>query len=131
VTSTKPTTRAVDTEDTATRVGPMHEAFAAFLNTEHSAGITAEQVFLVTSKRKAFRSTDAYRVGVKTAQEQSKAQAAEARTKARADRAAQRAAAKAQKEAAAAAAPVEPAPEPKPAPKRAPKPKPAAAAQQS
>jgi hypothetical protein len=48
----------------------------------------------VTSKRKAFRSTDAYRVGVKTAQADAKAQAAAARELAKAERVAQRAAAK-------------------------------------
>jgi hypothetical protein len=96
----------------------MHEAFAKFLNEEHGAdGITAEQVFLVTSKRKAFRSTDAYRVGVKGAQAQAKVQAAEAKENAKAERAA---AQKAEKEqAAAAAAPVEKkAPAAKPATKK-------------
>lgn len=73
MTSTPTTTPAVDNEDGATRVGPMHEAFAAFLNAEFQAGITAQQIFLVTSKRKAFRSTDAYRVGVKGAQAEAKA----------------------------------------------------------
>ena len=53
MTSTKTQTQAVDTEDGAVRVGPMHQAFADFLNSQHGAGgITAEQVFLVTSKRK-------------------------------------------------------------------------------
>jgi hypothetical protein len=121
VTSTK-ATPAVDTDDAATRVGPMHQAFADFLNGQHGAnGITAEQVFLVTSKRKAFRSTDAYRVGVKTAQADAKAQAAAAREKAKAERAAQRATAKAQNnaEATAKATPVEEPAEPKPATKRA------------
>ena len=121
MTSAKTTTSAVDTDESAARVGPMHQAFADFLNTQHGAGgITAEQVFLVTSKRKAFRSTDAYRVGVKGAQVEQKAQAAAAREKAKAERAAQRAAAKAQKDAettAAKTAPAEPA-EPKPATKR-------------
>ena len=52
MTGTK-TTPAGDTDDTATRVGPMHQAFADFLNNQHGAGsITSEQVFLVTSKRK-------------------------------------------------------------------------------
>ena len=121
MTSTK-TTPAVDTDESATRVGPMHQAFADFLNSQHGAqGITAEQVFLVTSKRKAFRSTDAYRVGVKTAQADAKAQAAAAREKAKAERAAQRATAKAQNnaEATAKATPVEEPAEPKPATKRA------------
>lgn len=126
MTSTK-TTPALENDDTATRVGPMHQAFADFLNSQHGGGgITAEQVFLVTSKRKAFRATDAYRVGVKTAQADAKAQAAAEREKAKAERAAQRAAAKAEKDAAAKAekeaaatkaAPVEE-PQPKPAAKR-------------
>jgi hypothetical protein len=121
VTSTKPTSPAVDAEDTATRVGPMHQAFADFLNSQHGGnGITAEQVFLVTSKRKAFRATDAYRVGVKTAQEQAKAQAAAAREKAKAERAAQRAVAKAEnaQTPVAEATTSENAPEPKPTTKR-------------
>lgn len=104
MTSTKPTTPAVDTEDGAVRVGPMHQAFADFLNSQHGAGgITAEQVFLVTSKRKAFRSTDAYRVGVKTAQQQAKAAAEAEKVQRAANRAAERQA-KAQEKAAAAAA---------------------------
>ncbi|RBY95758.1 hypothetical protein DQ237_11395 [Blastococcus sp. TF02-8] len=90
MTSTK-TTPAVDTDESATRVGPMHQAFADFLNTEHGAGgITAEQVFLVTSKRKAFRSTDAYRVGVKTAQAQAKAAVEAEKAQRAADREAER-----------------------------------------
>lgn len=104
MTSTKPTTPAVDTDESATRVGPMHEAFAKFLNEEHGAGgITAEQVFLVTSKRKAFRATDAYRVGVKTAQQQAKAAELAAKEQRAAERAADRQR-KAEEKAAAAAA---------------------------
>jgi uncharacterized protein YaiL (DUF2058 family) len=104
VTSTKTQTPAVENDDTATRVGPMHQAFADFLNGQHGAnGITAEQVFLVTSKRKAFRATDAYRVGVKTAQAQAKAAEQAAKEKARQERAAERQR-KAQEKAAAKAA---------------------------
>lgn len=104
MTSTKTTTPAVDTEDGATRVGPMHQAFADFLNSQHGAnGITAEQVFLVTSKRKAFRSTDAYRVGVKSAQAQAKAAAEAEKAQRAADREAERQR-KAQEKAAAKAA---------------------------
>ena len=81
------------------RVGPMHQAFADFLNTEHGAnGITAEQVFLVTSKRKAFRATAAYREGVKGAQAAAKAAEEEAKAAAKAKREEERAAKEAEKE---------------------------------
>ena len=59
MTSTKSTTPAVETEDGALRVGPMHEAFAAYLNESFGAGITAQQIFLVTSKRKGLPFTSA------------------------------------------------------------------------
>lgn len=105
MTSTKPTTTpATDTEDAATRAGPMHVEFAKFLNEQHGAGgITPEQVFLVTSKRKAFRSTTEYRTGVKAAQEAAKAAEAQAKEKARQEREAARAKAAEVKAAAAAA----------------------------
>jgi hypothetical protein len=145
VTSTKTTTPAVETEESATRVGPMHQSFADFLNGQHGAnGITAEQVFLVTSKRKAFRATDAYRVGVKAAQEQAKATELAAKEQRAAERAADRqrkaeekaaaaAARKAEQEAAAEAAeaPVEKAPAAKPATKKATTTKAATTAQKS
>lgn len=92
------------TEESATRVGPMHEAFAEFLNTEFDAGITAEQVFLVTSKRKAFRSTPEYREGVrgalvaaKAAEEQAKQERIAQREQERATKAAEREAAAAKR----------------------------------
>lgn len=40
--------------------GAMHELFATYLNDEYDAGITPEQIMLVTSKRNEFRRTDAY-----------------------------------------------------------------------
>ena len=89
-------------EESATRVGPMHEAFAAFLNTNYEAGITAEQIFLVTSKRKAFRATPEYREGVKGALEAAKAQEAEAKAAKAAEREQAKAAREAEKEAKAA-----------------------------
>jgi hypothetical protein len=90
VTSTKPTTPAVETEDGATRVGPMHQAFAAWLASTHGVSITPEQIFAVTSKRKQFRNSDAYRVGVKTAQTEAKAAEQAAKEKARQEREAER-----------------------------------------
>jgi hypothetical protein len=106
VTSTKPTTPAVDTEDGATRVGRMHEAFAAWLASTHGVSITPEQIFAVTAKRKQFRSSDAYRVGVKAAQEQAKATEQAAKEKARQEREADRQRKAEEKAAAAAAAKV-------------------------
>ncbi|TFV89592.1 hypothetical protein [Blastococcus sp. CT_GayMR16] len=131
MTSTKTTTTpaTVDTEESATRVGPMHQAFADFLNGQHGAnGITAEQVFLVTSKRKAFRSTDTYRVEVKAAQEQAKAADLAAKEQRAQERAADRQRKAEEKAAAAAAAKAKAdaekvaakAPEPAPVEKKAP-----------
>lgn len=101
--STKPTTPAVENDDTATRVGPMHQAFADFLNANHGAnGITAEQVFLVTSKRKAFRATDTYRVDVAKQKAEAKAAEQAAKEQRAAEREAERQR-KAQEKAAAAA----------------------------
>ncbi len=110
--STTDTTEETNTEE-ATRAGVMHQAFADFLNAEHDGGgITAEQVFLVTSKRKAFRSTESYRNELapkspaRVAAATERAAAKEANAKARAEAktakeaaAAQRATDKATKEA--------------------------------
>lgn len=76
---------AAETED-ATRVGPMHEAFAAFIKAERGVDITAEQVFAVTATRTKFRKSDAYRKGVKAAQDTARAEAAKAKAAAAAER---------------------------------------------
>lgn len=55
------------TESAAIRVGPMHEAFADFIRENRGVEINAEQVFAVTSSRVAFRKSDGYQVGVKSA----------------------------------------------------------------
>lgn len=79
-----------------TRVGPMHEAFAAFIKAETGVDISAEQVFAVTSKRVAFRKSEAYLNDVKAA----KAEAKAALEATKAERAAAREAAAAEKAAA-------------------------------
>lgn len=81
------------------RVGPMHEAFAAYIKEHKGIDITPEQVFAVTSTRVAFRKTDAYRVGVVQAKENAREAALEAKATAAAEKAKEREAAKAAKEA--------------------------------
>lgn len=97
-----PVAEETGTEESATRVGPMHQAFADFLNSGYDANITAEQIFLVTSKRKAFRSTPEYREGVRGALEAAKEAEAAEKAKRAEEREAARAAKAAEKEAKAA-----------------------------
>ncbi len=77
--------------DTETRVGPMHEAFAAYIKENKGVDITPEQVFAVTSTRVAFRKSESYTVGVKAAKERQRQEAEAAKEAAKAEREAERA----------------------------------------
>lgn len=70
----------------ATRIGPMHEAFAAYVNENTAETVTAEQVFAVISNRVRFRKSDSYLVGVKQAKAEEKAATIAAKEEAAAER---------------------------------------------
>lgn len=58
----EPTPEPAETTEDAGGRGPgeMHELFAEFVEAETGVAVTAEQVFAITSKRVAFRKSDAY-----------------------------------------------------------------------
>lgn len=88
VDTTAPATE--EKEGSETRVGPMHEAFAAYIKENKGIEISPEQVFAVTSTRVAFRKSDAYLVGVKEAKEKARAEAEAAKAEAAAAKKAER-----------------------------------------
>lgn len=100
------TTEAVEAEakSTTDRIGPMHEAFAAYVNDHTDQEVTAEQVFAVISNRVRFRQSETYKNDVKAAKEaerlakvEAKAEAARLRREASEAKAKEREEAKAKK----------------------------------
>lgn len=87
-TAPAPEPEVEETEGTPRGAGEMHELFSEFLKEEYGADVSPEAIFLVTSKRTAFRRSDAY-LDFAEKQDEERAKAAEekeARKAARADK---------------------------------------------